>query len=226
MFSLGARLEACASLVREGKVMADIGTDHAYLPIRLVYDSRIPRAYASDIHEAPIESARENIARYGLNEKIITFTADGLDKIPSQDVDDIVIAGMGGDNIAAILADAQWLASSRYRLILQPMSRSERLREYLYTHHFAILNEKTVCEAKRIYTVICAEYSEEAVAYSEFDFYAGRLNPHDEYARRLLLRQAGILCSEAQGRTAAGDSDEAAHLKELSEQLRRYADGR
>lgn len=216
---LGARLRTCASFVREGRIPADVGTDHAYLPIWLVQSGAVPKAYASDVNEEPIRSAKSNIAAFGLSEKIITFTADGLDRIPPEAVDDIIIAGMGGDNIAMILSAAEWLQNPRYRLILQPMSRASRLREYLYRRGFAIVKEEAVCEAGRIYTVICAEYAGKEIAYDEYDVYAGRLNRADPHAAALLKKQAGILRSVAEGCAAKGDTAGAARYAGLAARL-------
>lgn len=225
MFSLGARLEACAGFVRDGSVVADIGTDHAYLPIWLVLSGKINLAYASDINDQPIKSAIANIKRYNLNDKIIAFTANGLNKDPHSKANDIVIAGMGGDNIAGILDDAQWVKASSYRLILQPMSRTERLREYLYRNNFEITTEKPICEANRIYTVICAEYRSTHIHFDEFDFYVGMLGNQNEYSVKLIEKQAGILKSVADGMMAKGDLENESHLRKLSEKLYAYAKG-
>ncbi|MGN0473643.1 MAG: class I SAM-dependent methyltransferase [Acutalibacteraceae bacterium] len=222
MFSLGARLEACADFVRKGRVVADIGTDHAYLPIWLALTEKVSRAYASDINDEPIKVARENIERYNLNDKIITFTGAGLEKIPPDDVDDVVIAGMGSDNIVGILDAAKWLKSRRYRLILQPMSRVEKLREYLYRNNFDIVNEKAICEANRIYTVVCAEYSDAAIDFSEFNFYAGGLSNKDECSRKLLKKQASVLLSEAEGHAKRGDFKGEQRLKKTAGELMDY----
>ena len=218
-FELGARLDACADFVRRGKIPADIGTDHAYLPIWLVQTGKVPMAYASDINEEPIRSAKNNIESHRLDEKIITFTANGLEKIPCDNVDDIIIAGMGGDNIAAILDGGKWLKNARYRLILQPMSRTARLREYLFKNGFVIIDEKAVCEAGRIYTVICAAFSETNVLYDEFDLYAGRLDSSDPNAAELMKKQAGILLSMAEGCAAKKDYSGQAHYIMLAEKL-------
>lgn len=226
VFSLGARLEACAAFVREGKVLADIGTDHAYLPIWLLLHEKIPRAYASDINEEPIKSALNNIEKYHLSDKIFTFTANGLAEIPASEVDDIVIAGMGGDNIAGILEGAGWVKNPRYRLILQPMSRAERLREYLYRQKFDIIAETPICEAERIYTIICAEFSESPLHFDEFDYYVGRLDNHNEYSVKLIQKQAAILQSVADGMAVKGDNEKEQHFRTLSEELSAYAQGK
>ena len=224
-FELGARLEACAGFVRQGKIPADIGTDHAYLPIYLVREGIVPMAYASDINEEPIISARNNIQKHGLTEKIINFTCDGLKKIPPDKVDDIIIAGMGGDNIATILNGADWLKNAGYRLILQPMSRASRLREYLFTNRFEITEEIAVCEAGRIYTVVCAQYSEQEIAYEDYDIYAGCLDCSDPNAAALMRKQAGILLSVAEGCAAKRDYSGQAHYIRLAERLLNHSKG-
>ena len=225
IFSLGARLEACADFVREGGVIADIGTDHAYLPIWLALSGKITCAYVSDINDEPIKSAAANIKKYNLYDKVIAFTANGLTENPHSMANDIVIAGMGGDNIVAILDKAQWIKSPRYRLILQPMSRAERLREYLYSNSFEILAEKPVCEANRIYTVICAQYNPNPPHFDEFDFYVGQLGNKNEYSMRLIEKQADILKSVADGMSAKGDYEKEKHFRELSEKLYLYSRG-
>lgn len=222
MFSLGTRLETCAGFVREGRVVADIGTDHAYLPIWLTATGKVSRAYASDINEEPIKVAEENITKHNLCDKITAFTGAGLEKIPQDDVDDIVIAGMGGDNIVGILDAAKWLKNRRYRLILQPMSKAEKLREYLYRNNFDIIKEKAVCEANRIYTVISAEYSETPVDFSEFNIYAGGLSNDDENSIELLKKKAFILLVEAEGHAACGDSEGETRLRKLANELIDY----
>ncbi len=222
LFSLGKRLATCAEFVRQGKIVADIGTDHAYLPIWLTAMGKVSFAYASDINEEPIKVAEENIAKYGFNDKITTFTGAGIEKIPQNNVDDIVVAGMGGDNIIGILDAAKWLKNSRYRLILQPMSKPEKLREYLYRNNFDIIKEIAVCEVNRVYTVICAEYSEIEIDFSEFNFYAGALNNADENSIKLLKKQATVLQAESDGRAKSGDLEGAQRLKKIANELLDY----
>lgn len=224
LFSLGARLEACAEFVRRGKVVADIGTDHAYLPIWLVATGKNPRAYASDINEEPIRLACANINKYFLSDKVIAFTGNGLEKIPQDDVDDIIIAGMGGDNIIGILSEAKWIKNSRYRLILQPMSKIEKLREYLFVNNFDIISEKAICEANRIYTSICAVYSYKSVKFEELDFYIGRLSNLDEYSIKLLERQTGVLIAEANGAAKTGNVEAEKNLRKIVNGILNYID--
>ena len=220
----GTRLEACASFARHGKTAADIGTDHAYLPIWLIQNHISSRIFASDINQEPITVARKNIEAYGLNDKIITFTGDGLKKIQPEEVDDIIIAGMGGDNISSILSSAEWVRDPRYRLILQPMSHAERLREFLYVNGFEIVAEKAVCESGRLYTIICAEYAGKTIAFDDYDIYAGKLTGSDPSSSSLLKKQAGILRAEAAGFAVKGDKSTEERLKTLADKIERIAE--
>lgn len=139
---LCTRLQMVADFVRDGAApLPDIGTDHAYLPVALVLSGKCPRAVVSDLREMPLENARQAIRRYHLEDRIVACLSDGLDEIAPDWAQDIVIAGMGGELIAAILARAPWLRNEGKRLILQPMTHAEDVRRFLYKNGFSILKE-------------------------------------------------------------------------------------
>ena len=104
LFQLDARLQMCADFVPPGAVLADIGTDHAYLPVWLCKSGKIPKAIAADIGQGPLQSAGESIARYQAQDRIETRLSDGLAAFSPGEADTIVIAGMGGELIARILS--------------------------------------------------------------------------------------------------------------------------
>ena len=112
------RLSLCADYVREGSRLADIGTDHGYLPIALCQSGKIPSALACDINPLPLRSAEENIARFGLSKKIQTRLSDGLKEVSPDEADDVVIAGMGGELIRDILTAAPWVKDGEKHLVL------------------------------------------------------------------------------------------------------------
>ena len=145
--NLSPRLLAAAELVREGAFIADVGTDHAYLPIYLCLEERIRGGVASDINRGPIERAKENIEKYGLSERISTELTDGLCNIEKYSPEDILVLGMGGELIASIIDAAAWTKNSDIRLCLQPMTHAEHLRKYLYEngleYDLAALNPNT-----------------------------------------------------------------------------------
>lgn len=169
------RLEAIASRVRRGCRLADIGTDHAYLPIYLMQRGICERVIAADINESPLAVAAQNINKANLQDKIALRLGSGLSVLAPDEVDDIVIAGMGGELIANLLADAPFIRSSQYRLILQPMSRPEKLREFLLANGFAIENEEIICQGDKLYNVMQATFVNASAVTDMAQFYIGNL---------------------------------------------------
>lgn len=157
LFQLDRRLQTCASMVRENQVLADIGTDHAYLPIWLVKKGVIQKAIAADINMGPLQKAAFNIRRYNVGKQVDARLSDGLELIFPNEADDIVIAGMGGELIADIIEKAPWLKDVQKHLILQPMTSAPELRTYLTEHGFAVKQEQAVQDGDHIYTVMRAE---------------------------------------------------------------------
>lgn len=172
---LSKRLSAAASFVRDGAVCADIGTDHAYIPISLVLDGKAKYAIASDINEGPILKAKENIEKYNLQDKITIRVANGLDGIDKYRPDHILICGMGGELIAKILDDSDYVKQPRVKLILQPMTSIKELREYL-SKGFYIYDEDIVYDASKLYQIICAEYDGKNHSYSDTELEIGKKN--------------------------------------------------
>jgi tRNA (adenine22-N1)-methyltransferase len=168
---LTPRLMTAVPYVRPGHVVADIGTDHAYLPIYLCEQRRISPvttpsgdtlcAIAADINKGPVERADQHIAAAGLTKYIRTVQTNGLCGLDVYDPDDIIIFGMGGELIASILAASPWVNRAGKRLILQPMTHAEKLRDYLLSAGFAIVGETLSREGDRIYQTLCAEPSPE-----------------------------------------------------------------
>ena len=120
MEKLDSRLAAAADFVGYGTVAADIGTDHGYLVCWLVENGVCKRAYATDINEKPLESAKALIAEKGLGDKIETRLTNGLNGLPSEEINEVLICGMGGETIMGILASHKWVKSERVHLVLQP----------------------------------------------------------------------------------------------------------
>lgn len=155
---LNERLLTAVQFVREGSRLADIGTDHGYLPIFLILEGRIPFAIAADINRGPLDKADENINKYALDGKIKTVLCDGLRSIDKDEVDDVAIFGMGGELIVKILDESPWLKDAAKRLILQPMTHPEKLRKYLADNGYRIIGEAISFDRGKIYQTICAEY--------------------------------------------------------------------
>lgn len=175
MFKISKRLCTVASYVRDGAVVADVGTDHAYLPIYLALENKITRAIASDINEGPISKARENIHKYGLDGVIETCVANGLDGIEKYEPTDIVICGMGGELIAQIIDRSLYIKKQGIRLVLQPMTSIRELREYLQ-NGFSTFAENIVKEDDKLYQIISVEYDGIVREYSNAELELGIKN--------------------------------------------------
>ena len=151
---MNKRLSAIASMVQNGRGLIDVGTDHGYLPVHLAQSGYSGALFASDLHAEPLNAAKRNAAAAGLSERIQFLLCDGLALCPPDAVDTIVIAGMGGDMIVKILDEAEWCMNSRYRLILQPMTKSEVVRYWLIYNEFGIDAERLVEDSGTVYQII------------------------------------------------------------------------
>jgi len=151
---LPPRLAAIAALVPFGARLADVGTDHGLLPLFLLRENRISSAVATDIRPGPLSRAESNAEALGEN-RLRCVLCDGLSGLPAGAADTVVIAGMGGENIAQILRAAPWTHTGTL-LLLQPMSRPEELRSALIEMQIKINRELLVRDAGRIYPILCA----------------------------------------------------------------------
>ena len=181
----------------EGQTLADIGTDHAYLPIAAYQSGLIEYAVACDLSAGPLEKAANNIKRYGLEEKITTRLGFGLKPVLPEEADCVVIAGMGGMRIIDILKDSPKLKIKR--LIVQPQHDIPAVRRSLHEMGFSISDEKMVREDDRFYTIIAADaqkFQEEPYkeVYTELEYLFGKclIDRKDEilkiYVNRELAR--------------------------------------
>ncbi len=153
------RLLSVAKFVRRGARFADVGTDHAYLPIFLLTEGIIDRAVCSDINAGPLDNARATAAERGVCDKIDFYLADGAAALSELGITDMAVCGMGGELISEIIEKAPFIKERRVRLILQPMTRQEHLREYLYKSGFSIVGEDYAAAGGKSYSIIAAEYS-------------------------------------------------------------------
>ena len=155
------RLLACCAFVNPGDRIADVGCDHGYLSIHLLCSGIASSAIASDLREGPLQSARDNAAKYGVREKIEFCLSDGVQSIP-RDFDTLVCAGMGAHTMISILEAAPWLQDPRYRMILQCQIKTPMLRQYLTEHGWAITREAVLRDGKFLYTVMEAVFDPDA----------------------------------------------------------------
>ena len=182
MVKISNRLMTAAALVTQGYTLADVGTDHGYIPIYLLQQKKIPAAIAMDINEGPLERAKEHIALYGLQAYIQTRLSDGVAALKPGEVEAVLIAGMGGGLVMHILKDGEKVCQSAKELILQPQSEIEHVREFLREKGYTILAEDMVYEDGKFYPMMKVQYqgeNENAQKASEVlklsDLYGGLL---------------------------------------------------
>ena len=214
---LDKRLQTIADTVRRDRRVADIGTDHAYLPVALVQAGITPFAIACDLREGPLENARRAVREAGLTERIDCRLGDGLAPIKQGEAEEIVIAGMGGETIAAILEACPWSKTAGIHYIFQPMTRSEDLRRYLLTNGYTILAETTLNQNGRLYVIVEAEWTDAPSVSEESDYLLGKLDGARD--REWLLHQKNVLTKRIDGLTKAGEQDEVTHLTAILHKL-------
>lgn len=152
------RLLKIASLVDNGKRIADIGTDHGYIPVYLLNQNKIQYAILGDVNKGPLENARKEVTRNKLQDKVDLRLGSGIEVLKENEVDEIIIAGMGGMLINNLLKANEKVAHTTEKLILQPMQAPEELRMFLYQNGYKILDEHLVREEHRLYEIIVCKY--------------------------------------------------------------------
>lgn len=169
---LTPRLKLIAEKVKDLKcgdlyIAADIGTDHAKLPVFLVKTGICSFVYAGDVRPGPLRSASETISAFGCEKTVLPVLSDGLKNIPA-DYHTVIIAGMGGELIAKILSDV--VVSEETLLVLSPMTSGEELRKYLFDSGYDIITEDIAVEGHRVYPVMTAKKADGNISYSDSDF--------------------------------------------------------
>ena len=148
-------------MVTDGNRLADIGTDHGYIPIYLCQTGKIPSALAMDIGKGPLQQAQTHIAEHGLSEQIKTRLSDGMAALQFGEADTILIAGMGGGLVMKILSEGAEKLTGKEELILQPQSEIALVREFLRVRNFQILNEDMILEDGKYYPMMRVHYQAE-----------------------------------------------------------------
>ena len=186
---LDERLAVIASFVRRGVLLADVGCDHGLLITALLSEGIIRGGVACDINEQPLEKARLRVADMGFSDRISCRLCDGLSAVMPQEVQDIVIAGMGGELIFDILSRCAWAKDSEKRYILQPMTKISTLRRALLEAGYAILAERACHAQGKDYTVLWVQYCGRPVTLCEFDpyLYIGELPQNPSPAAKAVV---------------------------------------
>ena len=221
---LDNRLLSVASYIRQGAYMADIGTDHAYLPVYLCQSGKISRAIASDIAKGPCERATATVERAGLSDRISVVMTNGLQGLGEQGLTDIAICGMGGELIASIIDEADFTKTPAIRLVLLPMTKVGYLREYLASHGFAVEGETLSSVQNKVYTCLCVSYTGKPYTLTpferEFGCFAPAQTPPSPYLLTQMEKKLRDLAHRIKGNLAKGE--DAKEAQALAEEIERY----
>ena len=209
---LTPRLRQIAAWVPQNAHLADVGTDHAYLPVWLTLQGRVASAIASDLRRGPLDRARQTGRRYGVEERITYRLGNGLAAVQPEECDTIVIAGMGGENIAQILARAPWTADGGHTLLLQPQSRAEVLRAFLMENGYCIRRESLVQDRGFLYPVIEAGAGEMTLTLGQQ--WAGADLLYDPLGDRYIIEKIIQLQNVVAGRSRSADPADRARAEE------------
>lgn len=221
--TLSPRLAAIADLVPRGARVADVGCDHGYLSIALTLSGRA-LCIASDVREGPLSAAAENVASAGLSGQISLRLGDGLCAVRPDETDCVVIAGMGGDTVRAILEAAPWIRRAGMRLILQPQSHLADLRLWLAESGFAVEAERVVCQREHVYVILRLVFAGRVRTDALTPYFSPALlalpakerAPYlDRLLRELQKRRDGLAASPAR-------RDEAAAVQKEIDLIREY----
>ena len=195
---LQPRLQLLADLVPDGSRLADIGTDHGYLPVRLLQDGRIPSAIAADVGREPLQHAVRTAEEYGVA-GIDFRLCDGLRGVSPQEADTIVIAGMGGETMIHILSAADWTKEpNRYTLLLQPMTKTRELRRWLSDNGYRFTAERLVWDKDFLYPVMVVTGGQQSISETEQEY--GVCLADDPLYGEFLDRQIAKLQRAAEGK--------------------------
>ncbi len=200
--NLGSRLEAALEFISQTEnnlLFADIGSDHAFLPIEAIKRGFAQNAIAADINILPLEKGKENAEKQGIDLEFIL--SDGFDSFDQREITSAAICGMGGELIAKAVLRSK--AARKCLLVLQPMSAQEELRRALWDNGFEIIQEKFVIDSGKPYTVIKAKYSEKSSEYTFTDLYLGKERSDSpefsEYCKKIMnaasKRRLGIIAT-------------------------------
>lgn len=171
---LSSRLQQIADAVTIGNRVADIGTDHGYVPIYLVSQGICPSAIAADINKGPVKRAEEHIREQGLGDRIETRIGDGLNPLSPEETDTVVIAGMGGELMCHILSQGIQFLLAGKEFVLSPQSETFKVRHFLHEHGYQIEKEWFLKDEGKYYLVMRAVPGEEHYSREE-DYLYGHL---------------------------------------------------
>lgn len=211
---LSERMLRTAAMVSHGNRTADIGCDHAYTSIYLVEQGIAPQVVAMDVNAGPLARAKENVARFGMEDKISLRLSDGLAKLLPGEADTILIAGMGGPLMERILTACPETVKAAKELVLQPQSEIGQFRRFVQSIGFRIAEEDMLFEDGKYYTILRAEQGEDEVWSEEEYLYGKRLKPEAYPVLREFLAEERKMSEEVLGTLSRAGTEKAEGRKE------------
>ena len=218
VIKLSPRLLSVANMIKQGQSCADIGTDHAYLPVYLIAHDICPWVVAADKALGPFQSACRVVEQFYYHDRIKLRHGDGLAVLTPGEVDCVVIAGMGGQLICEILSDNPEVVRCTKRIVLQPQKNIEMVRSWLEQNNWRIINEDMVCDGKLFYTIIAAEQGTMQLTESERVFGPCLLSGRHIVLAKYLQERKDFL-SEILTRLKQENSDARQRIAELESEL-------
>ena len=216
------RLSLIYEMTPPCRLAADIGTDHGYLICALVETGRAQRGIAADINPLPLARAGGEIEARGLSHRIQLVLGDGLAGVEPDDLEAVIIAGMGGETIAHIMGAWPFSKDPGLLWLLQPMTKAEKLRDWLWGEGFTVTRERCCLAAGRVYSIMAVRYTGEVVPHPEWERHLGRVDPgEDEFTYLYAEKKAEKLEKIAAGLRAGGDPSQAEKLEAVARDIRK-----
>lgn len=226
MINLSERMLMAARMVRSGNSVADIGTDHAYLPAYLVLGGISPKALACDVRKGPLENAKKTVEHYGIEDKITLRLSDGFDKIEPFEADDFIMCGMGGTLMEQLVSRTRWLKNQSKRIIVQPQSHAEDIRRFFVENGFEILFEDACVDAGKLYCAMAAEYTGEITEKPLSYIYSGKLPECRKKEAKLFLENINSrLKKKLEAEKIHGTAENAEYLEKVTAELEETING-
>ncbi|MBQ2902941.1 MAG: SAM-dependent methyltransferase [Clostridia bacterium] len=226
MLNLSERMLMAARMVRKGSSVADIGTDHAYLPAYLILNGISPKALACDVRKGPLENAGKTVEHYGIEKEITLRLSDGFDEIEPFEADDFIMCGMGGTLMEQLVSRTYWLKDKRKRIIVQPQSHAEDIRRFFVENGFEILFEDACIDSGKLYCAMAAEYTGEITVKPLSYIYSGELSKCQKKEAKLFLENINSrLKKKLEAEKVHGCAENAEYLEKVTAELEETING-
>ena len=226
MINLSERMLMAARMVRSGNAVADIGTDHAYLPAYLILRGISPKALACDVRKGPLENAKKTVEAYSIEDKITLRLSDGFDEINPSEADDLIMCGMGGTLMEQLVSRTHWLKDKSKRIIVQPQSHAEDIRRFFIENGFEILFEDACIDGGKLYCAMAAEYTGETEEKPLSYIYSGELSKSKKQEAKMFLDNINSrLKKKLEAEKIHGTPQNAEYLEKVTNELEETING-